>query len=382
MPISVRIPTENMMAIAINWSLAKCSCPSWSANADESALRSSLASLDTCNSSLHWWFGFWTFLVAFGVALEVVFVVWEYWEELHDLRRCLIHPPKRPTTALFVLGLLGAGLVAAGVSGEFWKESQIATVETCIRKGNDALFLLLSKEAGNAQASATRAEASAKTADKVAGKALNTSKAADDVAGKAEQKAIRGAEQADMATADAAKAQASAVIAGDMATRERIEREQMERSLLPRKLNWLRWFEYRKQLEKYAGTKFFIVTLTDTEPMRLGKAIEDLLKAAQWVKEEPMIRYSEADESMIPDGIWIEANGPVVTVPPKPLTAAMDALRDALANSGISAGRSALNPHLPPRELPPDTLRVVIGLKPDSYFEMKRDQRERNEQRR
>jgi hypothetical protein len=67
-----------MMTIAINWGLAKCSCPSWSANADESALRSSLAGLDACNSSLHWWFGFFTFLVAFGVALEVFFVVWEY----------------------------------------------------------------------------------------------------------------------------------------------------------------------------------------------------------------------------------------------------------------------------------------------------------------
>jgi hypothetical protein len=143
-----------MMTIAINWGLAKCSCPSWSANADESALRSSLAGLDACNSSLHWWFGFFTFLVAFGVALEVFFVVWEYLEELHDLRRCLIPPPKSPNAALFVLGLFGAGLVAAGVSGEFWKESQIATVETCIRRGNDTLFLLLSKEAGDAKSSA------------------------------------------------------------------------------------------------------------------------------------------------------------------------------------------------------------------------------------
>lgn len=72
---------------------------------------------------------------------------------------------------LFVLGLFGAGLVAAGVSGEFWKESQIATVETCIRKGNDALFLLFSKEAGDANVSAASAEASAKAADMAAGDA-------------------------------------------------------------------------------------------------------------------------------------------------------------------------------------------------------------------
>ncbi len=172
-PISVKIPSEKMTTIAINWSLAKCSCRSWSATTDEAALRSSLASLDDCSSSLHWWLGFWTFLVALGVVLEVVFVVWEYLDELHDFRRGIIHAPDRPQTVLFVLGLLGAGLVAAGVSGELWKESQIATVETCIRKGNDALFLLLSKEAGDAKTSAKGATDEAQHAKSVASGALN-----------------------------------------------------------------------------------------------------------------------------------------------------------------------------------------------------------------
>ena len=54
---------------------------------DESALRSALASLDDSSSSLHWWLGFWTLLVAVGVVLEVVFVVWEYCDELHDFKR-------------------------------------------------------------------------------------------------------------------------------------------------------------------------------------------------------------------------------------------------------------------------------------------------------
>jgi hypothetical protein len=130
---------------------------------DGSALRSALASLDDCNSSLHWWLGFWTFLVALGVVLEVVFVVWEYREEMHDFSRGVIHPPERPNTVLFVLGFLGAALVAAGVSGELWEESKIATVETCIRKGNDAVSLLLSKEAGDAANSAKTARDEADT---------------------------------------------------------------------------------------------------------------------------------------------------------------------------------------------------------------------------
>lgn len=142
-----------MTAIAINWS---CSSPSWSSGLDESALRTALASLEDCSSSLHWWLGFWTLLVVVGVALEMVFVVWEYIEDLREFRRGL-HPPDKPNLLLFVLGFLGAGLVAVGVAGELYAESKIATVETCIRKGNDALFLLLSKEAGDAAAAAKTA---------------------------------------------------------------------------------------------------------------------------------------------------------------------------------------------------------------------------------
>src|ERR1700693_3174614 len=139
-----------MQAILINWSLAKCSCPSWRANTDESALRIALSSLDDCNSSLHWWLGFWTFWVVVGVALELVFVVREYIDELHDFRRGIVHPPDKPNRLLFALGFFAAGLVALGVGGELYVESKIATVETSVRKGNDALFLLLSKEAGDA----------------------------------------------------------------------------------------------------------------------------------------------------------------------------------------------------------------------------------------
>jgi len=152
------------MTIVVNWSVLKCPCPSWSASSDESALRSTLANLDSFNSSLHWWLEFWTWFVVFGVVLELAYVLLEYRDELHDFNRGVIHAPEKPPKVLLALGLLGAGLVAFGVSGEVWKGSQIATVETCIRKVNDALFLLLSKEAGDA---ATSAEVAHREADTV-----------------------------------------------------------------------------------------------------------------------------------------------------------------------------------------------------------------------
>ena len=135
---------------------------------DESALRIFVASLEASRSTLHWWLEFWTFLVVAGVALEVVFVVWEYVEELHDFNRGIIHPPERPGRLLFALGLLGAALVASGVAGELYAESKIETVETRIRKANDELFSLLSTEASNAAASAKTAHDEADTVKKEA----------------------------------------------------------------------------------------------------------------------------------------------------------------------------------------------------------------------
>jgi hypothetical protein len=129
---------------------------------DESALRSALASTNDCGSSLHWWLGFWTVWVVVGVGLELIVVGWEYVDELHDFRRGVVHPPDRPNRLLFALGFFATALVTLDVGGELYAESKIETVETCIRKGNDALFLLLSKEAGDAQRSAARAEASEK----------------------------------------------------------------------------------------------------------------------------------------------------------------------------------------------------------------------------
>src|ERR1700690_4114034 len=104
MPITVTMPIKTMHAIAINWSLADCSCPSWNSSMDESALRIALASLEDCSSSLHWWLGFWTFLVVAGVALELVFVIWEYRDDLGDFKRGFVHPPHKPSVLLFVLG--------------------------------------------------------------------------------------------------------------------------------------------------------------------------------------------------------------------------------------------------------------------------------------
>jgi len=140
---------------------------------DESALKILIESLDICRSSLDSWLSFFTSLVTIGVVLEVVFVVWEYRDDLHDWRRGFVHPPFKPSVVLLLFGLFGATLVAVGVAGEWLIGAKIGAVETRIRKANDDRAILLSREAGEAKKSA---EDAAKALDAVKKKsdALNT----------------------------------------------------------------------------------------------------------------------------------------------------------------------------------------------------------------
>jgi len=131
----------------------------------ESNLRILLANLESSRSSLHWWLEFWTALVVLGVVLEVIFVVWEYVEDLRDFGRGIIHPPERPSLWLLVFGLLAVALVAVGVAGELYEDSKIESVETEIGRANDELYLLLSKEAGDAAQSAKGAAKGASEAN-------------------------------------------------------------------------------------------------------------------------------------------------------------------------------------------------------------------------
>ena len=147
------------------------------------------------------------------------------------------------------------------------------------------------------------------------------------------------------------------------------------RASLPRTLDALRTSEFVDRLRPFAGTKFFIVTLTDIEPIRVGRRIEELLTVAGWEKQ-PMIRYVEADENQLPDGIWVESNGPIVGPPASPLMPAMDTVTSVLNDCSIMANRSFLNPNLPPDKLPPNTIRIVIGLNPNWYLSEKKFQQE------
>src|ERR1700676_3772498 len=101
---------------------------------DEAALRAMIKSLESSRDSFDFWLNIFSALVAIGVVLEIVFVIREYKEELHDWGRGFVHPPDRPSRKWFMIELFGVALVSIGVAGEFWVHVKAGALETQIRK--------------------------------------------------------------------------------------------------------------------------------------------------------------------------------------------------------------------------------------------------------
>jgi hypothetical protein len=125
---------------------------------DESALLARLNSLESSWASLDSWLKFWILLVVVGVAMEVVVVVIEYRHERRAFNRGIIRPPDRPSRCLFAFGLLGAGLVAIGVAGEFGIHIKAGRVEAEMRNATDSLVAIANGKAGEAKERAANNE--------------------------------------------------------------------------------------------------------------------------------------------------------------------------------------------------------------------------------
>jgi hypothetical protein len=130
---------------------------------DESALLNQLKTLESGWGSLDHWLNFWVALVVIGVAMEVVVIVIEYRHELHAFNRGIILPQDRPSRWLFGFGLLGAGLVAIGVAGEFWIHIKAGKLESEMREANRQLVALVNRRAADAAERAAELELQAAT---------------------------------------------------------------------------------------------------------------------------------------------------------------------------------------------------------------------------
>jgi hypothetical protein len=125
---------------------------------DASALASALDNLEKLSSSLDWWLDFWTVLVVIGVAMELAVLIAEYTHEWRDFKRGIIHSPEKPSLLVFGLGLLGVGLVAIGVAGEFRVHVKAGKIETDIRSTSRQLVSLADGKAASAHERASENE--------------------------------------------------------------------------------------------------------------------------------------------------------------------------------------------------------------------------------
>jgi hypothetical protein len=130
-----------------------------------SALESEIKALE--NSSVPWehklpWF---TGIVAFGVAMELLVIWHDYREESKAWRRGTIRPPDRPSAVKLLVEVVSVVFITAGIVGELWvglkitsingairaKSAALQSQSAALRSKNEQLVRLLSVEAGDAE---------------------------------------------------------------------------------------------------------------------------------------------------------------------------------------------------------------------------------------
>ena len=89
-------------------------------------------------------------MVVVGVAVELVVIFVEHRHEQDAFGRGVLTPPARPSRLLLTFSLLGAGLVALGVGGEFWVHTKAGKIETDMRKDSGMLVALVNDRASQA----------------------------------------------------------------------------------------------------------------------------------------------------------------------------------------------------------------------------------------
>jgi hypothetical protein len=292
----------------------------------------------------------WTWLVVIGVIADVWFVVHAYTEALNEWRRGIIRPPDRPSRRWFVLELFAVALVAVGVAGELFVDSKVGGIETQIRSANDHRVLLLQREAGDAEASASGAAASAQTAREHSDAANISASAASSAA----LKARREAEAIERESID------------DL----NMINESVQESALPREIKLSMTpdtprFALFKSLREFAGTHAFIqreATDESGDEDLLAQGIKQLLVDAGW---DARIEPPAPKTTLVPPGVWLITDGPYRMVERPP------ALPPDRSHS--SAAAAALLPLLE-MDLGPNDEHIFPGVRRayDDLFELDR----------
>ena len=142
--------------------------------------------------------------------------------------------------------------------------------------------------------------------------------------------------------------------------KERSGRLEMETVIAPRTMEQR---QTAKQLERFSGISVIVESLAESEPWRTAGQIAWTVNNAKWNVLPGMQRF--LDTTGFFDGVAVEAN---VGARPQEDRAseAADALVKVLTINNIQANRR------PTINLPLNTIRIRVGLKPAGYFQRNR----------
>ena len=334
--------------MAIIWTVTALSSLSWNLPKDELALASKLKSLDSSWTSLDFWLNVWTLVVVIGVVVELGVIVIEYLHEKRDFEGGVVHPPDKPSVLLLTFGLLGAGLVALGVAGEFRVHVKAGKVETGIR---DTTLELVALVNGKAEAANQGASANEREAKRLGKEAEDEKIARVNLQGQFIEAQRR--------VEDLRKANNEAAANLETEVRKRIA---LAISLLDR--NFRDQSGAMAELSTFPRASVVFEYLDERETIKTAEQINFVLSELQWKAS----RKRGFEMFMMRDGITVSIGrvgmDTARVLDSFRLQKVCEAFKNALQHSGLDA---TVGP--PVLEVPLNTIVISVGAKPNHVLE-------------
>lgn len=253
------------------------------------ALQKTISILEGTSDSLEFWLKVWTGLVVVGVALEVIIILKEHFDERRAWRRSTIRTPEKPSLLFLVFQLIATGLVTLGVAGELYISVLSGRTNSDLRIKNQALVALVDQKAGFANAQAANAETSANNANAAASSASAEADKARLLARDARLEADSARQSVNEASNQLAKLRQDSQKLEAEANKTKSDLMNLAVCNAPRVINhWLISPEsgpthtYVDSLTPRAGQAAYIEAVPDAESRRAAIHIAQTLLDAKW----------------------------------------------------------------------------------------------------
>ncbi len=311
-----------------------------------------VSALEAASRALEKSLDFWGAMLLVATCLVVIGLVFEYWHEI----RGFIGEVTRPAAAFprtKFAEMTGAFLVTLGVAGELLFTYQASRVETKLRDNNYQIEAMLTKEAGDAKASANEAASAASRAKDDSGKATTAASNALLLASGARREADSFEKDIVSAKTQAAEAESHLADALQRAADAEKEVVRLNGMLADRQLTDLQLQLIAGKLSRYSGQEYTVTAYWESkESLGIANRIHASLQLAKW-------SYSaEGSKSQMLGGVigvfvWTHPDADEAT------KEAADSLVDALNAEGIEAAREQQNPKNPKT----DMININVGAK-------------------